>query len=77
MIGLDETDKEREIAWGAKANPYNVRESAYDALFENRQNFNTEAEYDDRATWVIHVACFHHSCFSKGVCRCLKQDVVI
>jgi len=27
---------------------------------------STEAEYDDRATWVIHVACFHHSCFSRA-----------
>ena len=34
-----------------------------------------EAEYDDRATWAIHVACFHHSCFIKGVWRCLVLDV--
>ena len=34
-----------------------------------------EAEYDDRATWAIHVACFHHSCFIKGVWRCLLSDV--
>ena len=41
-------------------------------------NFSSsEAEYDDRATWVIHVACFHHSCFRTGVWRCLLQDVVI
>ena len=25
----------------------------------------------------IHVACFHHSCFDKGVWRCLLADVVI
>ena len=42
-----------------------------------RQSNNEEAEYDDRATWAIHVACFHHSCFFKGVWRCLRQDVVI
>ena len=24
-----------------------------------------------------HVACFHHTCFYLGVCRCLRQDVVI
>ena len=39
--------------------------------------YNVKAEYDDRATWAIHVACFHHSCFFKGVWRCLRQDVVI
>ena len=39
-------------------NPCSVRESAYDALIGNRQNFNCEAEYDGRATWIIHVACF-------------------
>ena len=39
--------------------------------------FQDKAEYDDRATWAIHVACFHHSCFFKGVWRCLRQDVVI
>ena len=42
-----------------------------------RQSNNEEAEYDDRATWAIHVACFHHSCFDKGVWRCLLADVVI
>ena len=26
---------------------------------------------------AIHVACFHHSCFDKGVWRCLLSDVVI
>ena len=28
--------------------------------------FQDKAEYDDRATWAIHVACFHHSCFVKA-----------
>ena len=35
--------------------------------------FQDKAEYDDRATWAIHVACSHHSCFMTGVCRCLYQ----
>ena len=26
---------------------------------------------------AIHVACFHHSCFSMGVCRCLLEDVSV
>ena len=26
---------------------------------------------------AIHVACFHHSCFSMGVCRCLIEDVSV
>ena len=28
--------------------------------------FQDKAEYDDRATWVIHVACCHHSCFVRA-----------
>ena len=33
---------EWEYVWGAKANPYNVRNLAYLALVENRQNFLNE-----------------------------------
>ena len=39
-------------------NPCSVRESAYDALVETSPKYQEEAEYDDRATWAIHVACF-------------------
>ena len=28
--------------------------------------FQEQSGYDDRATWVIHVACFHHSCFVRA-----------
>ena len=45
---------------------YSVRKSAYDACWKLRQSKIVKAEYDGRATWVIHVACFHHSCFDKA-----------
>ncbi len=44
---------------GGKPNSHRVRESAYDALQETSPKIlNTKAEYDGRATWYIHVACF-------------------
>ena len=62
---------------GAQANPHSVCESAYDAFGQTSPKYKDKAEYDDRATWAIHVACFHHSCFVKGVWRRLSEDVVI
>ena len=49
----------------------NQRMTLYGKLRQSKD----EAEYDDRATWAIHVACFHHSYFLKGVWRYLQQDV--
>ena len=46
---------------------------AYDALSENRQNFKVKAEYDDCATWVIHVACFVIYVLSKAFADALSK----
>ena len=35
-----------------------VRESAYDAYSETSPKIQCQAEYGDRATWLLHVACF-------------------
>ena len=60
---------------GAQANPHSVRESAYDALQEIGKISTIRRNAMIALRGVIHVACFHHSCFIVGVCRCLLQDV--
>ena len=52
MIDLDETDKEREIAWGGQPNLCSVRNLAYLALCETAK-IPEEAGYVGCATCVI------------------------
>ena len=59
-----------------------VRKLTHATYANQRMTLNSEiakissskAEYDDRAAWIIRVACFHHSCFRTGVWRCLELD---
>ena len=49
--------------------------SAYDAFCKTSPKYKMKRNTMIALRGAIHVACFHHSCFIKGVWRCLTEDV--